>query len=373
MRRDAGLFFVCAAAFALLINSQPAFAVLPLPKPREDVTKLTKPTVCYITRDSYEIGLIDWDGKNDRVWMRDGKARFAGNASWSPDGKRAAVVVYDGADRSYTPYVLNLETGGVQNLLEWLPEAVGDYIYPTWSPDGNWVTIVDTWRITNLILAAHIFKVNVHSGASVQLTDFPRRAPRYGKPSWSPDGKKIAFGALEEPHLVNDAKTNQEVYVMNADGSNMVNISNHPKWDAYPAWSPDGRKIVFESARDYPKGTAWDLYMMNPDGSNVERLTSDAYFEIFPQWSPDSQWIVYYSGSPDPNEQQPRGSYRMHVATRKAELIKRDVDSPTWVLAGKSRFLSVDPADQKKAQWGKIKAADGNENSPAAQESSPKE
>ena len=350
--------FACFALAALLINSQPAFAVLPLPKPREDVTKLTKPTVCYITADSYEIGLIDWDGKNDRVWMGDGKARFAGNASWSPDGKRAAVVVYDGADRSYTPYVLNLETGGVQNLLEWLPEGVGDYIYPTWSPDGNWVTIVDTWRITNLILAAHIFKVNVHSGASAQLTDFPRRNPAYGKPSWSPDGKKIAFGALEEPHLVEEALPNKEVYVMDADGSNMVNISNHPKWDAYPAWSPDGRKIVFVSARDYPKATAWDLYMMNPDGSNVERLTSDAYFEIFPQWSPDSQWIVYYSRSLDPNEQQPIGIYRMHVATRKAALIKRDVDSPTWVLAGKSRFLSVDPAGKTHGQWGDMKEAE---------------
>ena len=365
--------FACFALAALLVNSQPAFAVLPLPKPREDVTKLTKPTVCYITADSYEIGLIDWDGKNDRVWMGDGKARFAGNASWSPDGKRAAVVVYDGADRSYTPYVLDLETGGVQNLLEWLPEGVGDYIYPTWSPDGNWVTIVDTWRITNLILAAHIFKVNVHSGASAQLTDFPRRNPAYGKPSWSPDGKKIAFGALEEPHLVEEALPNKEVYVMDADGSNMVNISNHPKWDAYPAWSPDGRKIVFVSARDYPIANAWDLYMMNPDGSNVERLTSDAYLEVFPQWSPDSKWIVYLGGSRDPNEQQPVGIYRMHVATRKATLIKRGVDSPTWVMAGKSRFLSVDPPGKKKAQWGEMKAAGGSENSQAGQENSPDE
>ncbi len=365
----------CFAVVALLINSQPAFAVLPLPKPREDVTKLTKPTVCYITEDGYELGLIDWDGKNDRVWMGDGKARFSGSAYWSPDGKRAAIVVFDGTDWSYTPYVLNLETGDTQNLLEWLPEGVGDYLYPSWSPDGNWVTIVDTWYITNLILGAHIFKVNIHSGASVQLTDFPRRAPLQGIPSWSPDGKKIVFGALEEPKLENDAKTNHEIYVMDADGSNMVNISNHPKWDVYPAWSPDGRKIVFESARDYPKATAWDIYMMNPDGSNVERLTSDAHLEISPQWSPDSQWIVYYRGYRDPNEQHPhpRGIYRMHVATRKAALIKRGVDSPTWVLAGKSRFLSVDPADKKKAQWGKIKAAGGNENSPAPQEASPKE
>ncbi len=365
--------FACFALAALLLNSQPAFAVLPLPKPREDVTKLTKPTVCYITEDGYELGLIDWDGKNDRIWMGDGKARFSGSAYWSPDGKRAAVVVYDGADRSYTPYVLNLETGDTQNLLEWLPEGVGDYVYPSWSPDGNWVAIVDTWRITNLILAANIFKVNIHSGASVQLTDFPRRNPAYGIPSWSPDGKKIAFGALEEPHLVDEAEVNNEVYVMDADGSNMVNISNHPKGDSYPVWSPDGRKIVFLSYRKFPSPKAWELYLMNPDGSNVERLSYNTHFEIGVDWSPDSKWIVYFGFSRDPNDPAPEGIYRMHVATGKATFIKRGVDSPTWVLAGKSRFLSVDPADKKKAQWGKIKAAGGNENSPAPQESSSEE
>ncbi|MDE0021828.1 MAG: hypothetical protein OXT69_10680 [Candidatus Poribacteria bacterium] len=58
----------------------------------------------------------------------------------------------------------------------------------------------------------------------------------------------------------------------------------------------------------------------------------------------------------------------------KTVLIKQTrVREPKWVYAGKSRFLSVDPAGKKKAQWGKIKAAGGNENSPAAQESSPDE
>ena len=280
--------------------------------------------------------------------------------------------MYDGADGSYTPYVLDLETGDTQNLLEWLPAGVGDYVYPSWSPDGNWVAVVDTWYITNLIVGAHIFKVNIHSGESVQLTDFPRRAPLYGL-SWSQNGEKIAFGALEEPHLINEAKTNNEVFVMNADGSNMVNISNHPKGDSYPAWSPDGRKIVFISYREFPSPMAWELYMMNPDGSNVERLTFNTHFEIGIDWSPDSKWIVYYGFSRDWKDPVQSGIYRMHVATRKATLIKRGVDSPTWVMAGKSRFLSVDPPGKKKAQWGEMKAAGGSENSQAGQETSPDE
>ncbi len=362
MRRNADLFAVCAVAAALLLaGASRASAVGALPTPREDVTKLVKPTLSYCTPDGYEIRLIDWDGENDRVWLSDGKARFSGGVVWTPDGKRAAAVVYDG---DYAPYVLELKTGNVQNMLKWLPQnAAGDYIHAAWSPDGIWLTLIADRRITNTIIHADIYKVNAVNGRYVRMTNFPKLQPSH--PVWSPDGKRLAFYGLNEPKE-NGGHVNYEVYTVNADGSNLVNLTNHPTLDKVRSWSPDGKKIVFRSWRSVldgaePKNVP-DLYMMNPDGSDVERLTFSAALEFDASWSPDSQWIVYASSPADTDDPADEGIYRLRVATKEVQLIKRvQADNVAWVLAGKSRFLSVDPAGKKKAQWGALKAADAEE------------
>ena len=360
-------FSACFAFAALLfvIERPQALAVLPLPEPQEDVTKLTRPTISYKYQGN-QIRLIDWDGKNDRLWMGDGKAGYSGGVEWSPDGKRAAAVVFDKSDWSYAPHVLNLETGAVQNLLEWLPpwQETGAYIHLSWSPDGNWLALIAARQITNVIIESDIYKVNVHNGNYVRLTHFPRRDP--GTPTWSQDGKKIAFDALKKVEK-EPADENREIYVMNADGSNIVNLTNHPEWDEVSSWSPDGKAIVFKSYRDvhWSEGGG-DLYIMDPGGLGLERLTFDKGFESGVRWSPDSQWIVYRNSTVDTSLV---GIYRMHVASKETVIVKRvQAYSPTWVLAGKSRFLSVDPADKKKAQWGALKEASGSPNNQTSQD-----
>lgn len=88
---------------------------------------------------------------------------------------------------------------------------------------------------------------------------------------------------------------NSDIFVIQADGSGMVNLTNHPAWDGTPAWSPDGARIAFTSDRE---GDRPQIYVMNADGSDVVRLTVSEGLDMMPAWSPDGQKIAFVSTRP---------------------------------------------------------------------------
>ena len=103
-------------------------------------------------------------------------------------------------------------------------------------------------------------------------------------PSWSPDRTKIAFASDRQSSGYDD------IWIMNADGSNQMNITNLPGiTDTTPCWSPDGQKIAFASNRT-GKG---QIYTMTPTGGNVIQITNRPNNCILPCWSSDMTKIVY--------------------------------------------------------------------------------
>lgn len=98
----------------------------------------------------------------------------------------------------------------------------------------------------------------------------------YYNPVLSPDGTKICYWSSDDNNL--------EIFVMNINGSDKLNLSDDSSRDMYAGWSPDGKKIHFESDRDGKN----HLYTINPDGSEFKKITTEpADYHFFPTWSPD--------------------------------------------------------------------------------------
>ena len=98
----------------------------------------------------------------------------------------------------------------------------------------------------------------------------------------APETEKIVF--------VSKRDGNAEIYIMNPDGSQQVNLTQHPAEDYDPAWAPNGKQIVFSSDRT---DGVFDLYLMNPDGKNVQKVFKDNEYRREPAWSPDGKHIAY--------------------------------------------------------------------------------
>ncbi len=157
----------------------------------------------------------------------------------------------------------------------------------SWSPDSSGILFSGFHS-----KQADIYVMNADGSGLKQLTDHPS-ADMWG--SFSPDGKRIVFQSKRDG-------AQEDIYIMNADGSNVVRLTNDPARDIGPSWSPDGKRIAFSSSRD----GGLQLYLMNVDGSNQTRLTrvTDGKIKYYnPVWSPNGKRLVFYSETGDRKDQ----------------------------------------------------------------------
>lgn len=243
--------------------------------------------------------------------------RFTYNVTYSDEDNDPPAYVrvwinQSGVPFGWSPYDLKFDSwkgnpddwvaGANYSLSVYLYYEGGDYTFAFTASDGQ-ETIFLPERVGPDVTALYgiekiawmsdrsgnmdIWVMDADASNPVQLTTDPAED---WFPDWSPGADRIVFASWRAG--------NSDIWVMDADGSNQTQLTTNASGDFNPVWSPDGTRIAFNSRRDGPDSDVW---VMDADGSNLVPLTTDPGDDRQPSWSPDGSKIVFSSDRTVPN------------------------------------------------------------------------
>jgi TolB protein len=234
----------------------------------EDGRAVSKATSLTWTSSDPAVAGVDADGNLEPRGI--GSARIVANTPW---GTTDSVTVYVVGEILVT----STRGGNVDiysfdrdrpDTLHQLTDLPGSETSAVFSPDGTKIAFISD-QGGNL----DIFVVDADGTNPVQLTSTHALE---GSPAWTPDGSRIFYES--------DESGSSQIWSMNADGSDPVQITQGDQPCYRPSVSPDGQRVLFASSND----DTYDIYMMNVDGANQVNLTESQWNETFPVWINDT-------------------------------------------------------------------------------------
>jgi Tol biopolymer transport system component len=289
--------------------------------------------IAYASRrdKNFDIFTMNADGSNEtRLTKNPGSWDIA--PAWSPDGQK--IIFVSLIDKNQEIYVMNQDGSELTKLTD---NPAGDR-NPSWSPDGSRIAF-DSNRDGNI----EIYTMNADGSNQIRLSHEPSDDSR---PSWSPDSQKIAF--------VSDRDFNTEIYVMDADGSNHINLTNNaPANDTFGLFPlPQSEldldkisyKIVFESLRETDGKENWEICLIDADGSDFINLTDTSEIdERYPHASPDGQRICFEAVEGEDQKSKRRDVYIMNIDGTGRVKIAENAFQPCWSPDG--NYLAYLPGE----------------------------
>jgi Tol biopolymer transport system component len=242
--------------------------------------------------------------------------------AFSRGGRLVTTIDFNGSDHAALS-VMDADGGHARLVVD---EKRGMAFAPSWSPDEQWIAFGFGMFFQGGARPAQIMMVRANGSERRELTDGSANS---GFPSFSPNGKQIVYRVLGERE--------QGLRVLNLAGGPARTLT--AEHDTFPAWSPTGGVIEFTRAID----GAYDIFSIHPDGTNLKRLTTAPGNDAHGVWSPDGKHIVFSSArlgfrdeSPlyDPPEFQPYGElFIMNADGSKQRAITDNKDedgTPAW-------------------------------------------